>query len=536
VNDRAAAESPETSSELELLRELLVPTERARLDQLEEQTSAERRVRDVAAILPQAIEGSAETDPDRLDAALDGPVTRAVKRSVRDDPQGLADALFPIMGPAIRRAIYETVRGMIESTNRAIEASLSWEGLRWRLEAMRSGRSFAEVALLHSLVYRVEQLLLIDKKTGLLIRHLVAPEVEAQDPDMVSGMLTAIRDFVRDSFGSAESDSLATFQVGELQVLVEDSPHAALAAVVRGHPPPDLRQAMQEALEAIEGRLGAALAKFDGDATPLAAADRLLDPCLRSRYEERHPRGRGAVRTVWVVGALVLVAAGAWWAYRIVEGRRLGRAIAALEGSPGVVVTAVERGQGGRLVSGLRDPHADEPAAILERAALDGRGLTFALEPYLSLEPAIVERRRRDEATRELSTLAAKIEQAAILMPLDSVEILPESLPTLGALAPSLARLAELAPLAGQRPLVEVVGHTDLSGSETQNLELSENRALRVADRLVELGVERRLLVTRGAGTEGFVAAGDPLESARLSRRVRFRVGLEPLEGGGEAP
>ncbi|MDX1385168.1 MAG: OmpA family protein, partial [Thermoanaerobaculia bacterium] len=241
-------------AELERLRELILGPERADLDDLARRLDDDEvRAQELADVLPDAVRLGAAHDRADLTDALSEPVAEAMHRSVREDPGSLADALFPVMGPAIRRAIVETVRDMIESFNQAIEASLSWQGLRWRIEALRSGKSYAEVAILHSLVYRVEQLLLIHKETGLLLRQVVAPEVEAQDPDLVSGMLTAIRDFVKDSFGSADGDALDTFRVGELQVLIEDSPRAVLAAVVRGQPPRDLRSRLRATLEELVG-------------------------------------------------------------------------------------------------------------------------------------------------------------------------------------------------------------------------------------------------------------------------------------------
>ena len=317
-----------------------------------------------------------------------------MRRSVREDPQSVADALFPVMGPAIRKAIVETVRGMLESTNRAIEASLSVQGLRWRIEAWRSGKSFAEIVLLHSLVYRVEQLLLIHKETGLLLRHVVASDAEAQDPDMVSGMLTAIRDFVRDSFGGKSGDSLDVFQVGELEVLVEDSPRAVLAAVVRGHPPPELRVELERALEAIEARFGTALDAFGGDTAPFEGAKDALESCLRARYDEKHPRGRGAVRMVWLAAAVIATLLIGWLVWWRADHRRWTRAIAALDAAPGLVVTGSEHRAGAVEIAGLRDPLAEEPLAILGRAGVDPERARLALEPYQSLEDEIVARRR----------------------------------------------------------------------------------------------------------------------------------------------
>ena len=535
--------TPKEQSEIEELRRLLLPTERERLERIERRIEDRAVTADeVGAVIADAIAAGGASEPDRLDAALQDPVARAMRRSVREDPQSVADALFPVMGPAIRRAIVETVRGMLESTNRAIEASLSRQGLQWRIEAWRSGKSFAEIVLLHSLVYRVEQLLLIHKETGLLLHHVVAPDVEAQDADMVSGMLTAIRDFVRDSFGTPAGDSLHVFQVGELEVLVEESPHAALAAVVRGHPPPELRVALEQALEAIEGRFAAALAAFGGDTAAFADVGSALEPCLRARYEERHPRGRGAVRLVWVVAAVLAVAGVAWWIGRRGDERQWRRAIAALDAAPGIVVTGTERRDGRVEITALRDPLAEDPEGILSRAAVDPERARLVLEPYQSLDEEIVARRRGAEIRAELDALARRVESVPILMALDSTEIVPASLVWVPALVADLERALGLVEEASglatsdrgtataPAVAIEVVGHTDLSGDEQRNELLSERRAARVRDLLIERGVPAEMVSSRGVAARDFTGAPDSEDDLRRNRRVdvRLRVGSAP--------
>ena len=134
-----------------------------------------------------------------------------------------------------------SLSSMLESMNQTLEHSVSWRALQWRLTALRTGKSFAEIVLLNTLVYRVEQVFLIERDSGLLLQHVKSNAVTAKYADMVSGMLTAIRDFARDSFRVSEDEGLDRFQVGDLSVLVEQGPHAILAAVVRGTPPPELR-------------------------------------------------------------------------------------------------------------------------------------------------------------------------------------------------------------------------------------------------------------------------------------------------------
>ena len=155
------------------------------------------RAKEVGRILPESIIHRSSED-DGLSVALMPVVEQAVRFSIKTNLKVFADALFPVMGPAIRKAIAEALRGMVQSLNEAMEKSLSWQGIRWRLEAFRTKKPLSEIMLLHSIVYRVEQIFLIHRQTGLMLQHMVIEQIELQDADMVSGMLTAIRDFVAD--------------------------------------------------------------------------------------------------------------------------------------------------------------------------------------------------------------------------------------------------------------------------------------------------------------------------------------------------
>ena len=87
------------------------------------------------------------------------------------------------------------------------------------------------------LAFQVEQVFLIHHQTGILLLHAAAEATTTRDPDLISGMLTAIQDFVQDSFRLTADQGPETFQIGELAVWVEQGPLAVLAAVVRGNPP-----------------------------------------------------------------------------------------------------------------------------------------------------------------------------------------------------------------------------------------------------------------------------------------------------------
>jgi OOP family OmpA-OmpF porin len=292
-------------SPLEELRTLIVGPEQNRLEDIEQRLEdSAPQAEEVSAVLPAAIALGAAKD-DRLKGALAPLMEESIHASVRRDPQPLADAIFPIIGPAIRKAIAAAIGGLVQRMNQSLEHAFSLQGLRWRLEALRTGTSFGEIVLRHSLVYRVEQVFLVHREGGLLLQHVSADAVPDQGAEMVAGMLSAIQDFARDSFHVGSRDTLETMQVGELNVLVEDGPQALIAAVVRGHPPQSLKTDLQLALEVIHARFGNLLADFQGDSSVFTSARPILERCLAQEVADPPRKGRWRF---WLLAVAVLAA------------------------------------------------------------------------------------------------------------------------------------------------------------------------------------------------------------------------------------
>jgi len=72
--------------------------------------------------------------------------------------------------------------------------------------------------------------------------------------------------------------------------------------------------------------------------------------------------------------------------------------------------------------------------------------------------------------------------------------------------------------------VVEVAGHTDSVGSDTNNASLSERRAITVRDFLLNLGVSSTNLTARGYGEGQPVASNETPEGRAQNRRVELRV------------
>ena len=86
--------------------------------------------------------------------------------------------------------------------------------------------------------------------------------------------------------------------------------------------------------------------------------------------------------------------------------------------------------------------------------------------------------------------------------------------------------IEDLALLFTARPewTMSIVGHTDSTGNDVYNLELSLRRAAAVRDALAGLGVDAARLRTEGLGARDPVASNDTESGRAQNRRIEFRI------------
>ncbi|MCV6636741.1 OmpA family protein [Candidatus Albibeggiatoa sp. nov. NOAA] len=392
----------ELDSELDQLEQQQIQAILKRIARLEaDLKDTEKRTLEIAKSLPDAIrrasaeDGHANEMSDaELAESLQVPVTRCIQQSISQDAKALADTLFPIMGPAIRRSINESIKEFLQSVNAAVEQSLSVKGMLWRFEAFRTGQSFADVILQKTLVYRVEQVFLVHKESGLLIQHLSQDGVEVGDSDAVSAMLTAIQDFIRDSF-TAEGD-LEKVELGNYTVWLDQSPYAVLACVVRGNASYKLRSVMKQSLETIHARYGRLLEVYEGDPDPLEPCRAILQKNLQMKElkEGAKKRSRFFSPPLIAVSALIAIGVAIWLFMQLQEERHLRRYIHTLRDTAGLMVIETKRDDGKLIVRGLRDPLATDPNKITAQFALQDKVLN-EWGTYQDLAPQFVLQRAR---------------------------------------------------------------------------------------------------------------------------------------------
>ena len=584
-----AARSREPESEtiketdLQQLRNLILQPLKTDVDQiLARLDDSQQQAMEMSYILPAAIRLRCSRDK-KLALALAPMLAEAIQSSVKKNKRLLAEAIFPVIGPAVRRSVLNTLQSMIQSFNQLLDQSFSVRGIKWRLEALRTGKSFAEVVMLHTLIYQVEQVFLLHRPTGLLLQHVSAETVSAQDPDLVSGMLTAIQDFVNDSFGSRDGSALESLRVGDRSIFVEDRTHVILAAVVRGEPPLELKTMLQDVVDEIQIVNKDALEAFSGDTEPFEPLKPLLVECLKQKSKASAKR----ISPLFWILLLALAGLLGGFLYQLWHRNQNWQSyLEHLSGVPGIVVTSSGRTFGHYSVSGFRDPLTIDPAELALTYSLSADRLQSEWELFHSIQPAMLTRRLEqylqppdtvrltlekstltvsgsagrewidnlhrtarilpgissirtddliDSDRQKFEALIADIQRQSIHFDSGRFDINPETAMFLEKISGKIKQLLQLQYPLRRNVFIDLVGHADPVGVEKRNLELSRVRAEQVFSFLVRKGIPGQIMRPVGMGSQVSRTRVTTPDQEHLYRRVNLIITVlapgRPTEG-----
>jgi hypothetical protein len=269
-------------------------------------------------------------DHEALVAAVSPILSDAIRRQVREDRDAMIESLYPLIGQLISRAVAESIRDLARAIDTRMRTSFSPAYLMRRVRARAAGVSDAELALRDALPFSVSELFLVHRESGLLLLHLseaVQIGGASENADLISGMLTAIRDFAQDAFGRGQEGGLDEIQYGNRRILIEACAHVYLAAVVDGVEPAGFREKLRAAAMEVENAYNDVLKRYDGDASPFKASEPELSALLRESGEEPVEAGLttgqkrivaliAAILTLCIVGGCVAATFGARSALR----------------------------------------------------------------------------------------------------------------------------------------------------------------------------------------------------------------------------
>jgi hypothetical protein len=258
---------------LAALRELLIDQQRQRVDTM--QGDLDRLERLLAMLEDQV------NDDDALISTLKPVMADAINRSIRDSRDEMIEALYPITGKLVSKAVSEAMRDLVRNIDNQMRNTFSFGSIKRRIHARASGVSDAEIMLRTALPFHVDDIFLIHRESGLLLYYLASTPVPMPDSDLISGMLTAIRDFVQDVFGQGGDDNeLDAIHYSGKQILIEAGRYSYIAAVVEGYEPSGYRTSLRESLNQIEHDYYKLLRNYSGDASKLSGVESSMAPLL----------------------------------------------------------------------------------------------------------------------------------------------------------------------------------------------------------------------------------------------------------------
>ncbi len=565
--DSNAAES----KTLNTLRDLLLTPEKGQIQVIENRLDDPMvRAKEISQSLPDAISLSV-LENNKLSRVLQPVIDESLKVSVKNNPKALADAISPALGPGIRKAISSTIMGMIQSLNQILNHSFTFQGIKWRFEALRTRKQFAEIVLLHTLVYQVEQIFLIHGESGIVLDHVVTKDAIIQDPDLVSGMLTAIQDFVKDSFNT--QDDLETLRMGsDRSVWIEKGEHALIAAVIRGTPPLDMRIRYRELIEEIHIKSGTVLEKFDGDPHPFTIFREQLKDGLQFQEKKEHKR---ISPLFWCVTLVTLCGLGIWGFAFFKTNQAWHQYLNRLEAQKGLIILSVQKQNGKYLISGLRDPMAKDPLTLLQNEEKERISIVSHWKAFYSLDPQFVFKRAEqilkapstieleligdtiiakgkasqdwidsfkkiaptipgingynDEKIQnidmeELDIVLKELMAIRVYFENNSTSLVKDQEKVLDQIYKIIQDIHKLQSKLKNPVQIIILGHTDSFGNEKLNQRLSRDRAEKIFSHLIIQGINPAFLTTSGIGTKIPLKEESGIEDRQFNRAVTFKI------------
>lgn len=266
------------------------------------QADSEGLVARLTPVISDLIGRQVRDNRDEIAEALGPAMAEAIRVQIRESRRDMVEALYPIIGETVQRAISEALREIQRNIDARLRAAFGPESFLRTLWARIRGVPPSALVLRDSLPFSVDEVFLIQHGSGLLLAHYHPGGAGSADADLISGMLTAIRDFVRDAFGEGREDKeLDEIQYGDQRITVQSGQAAYLAVVTTGVEPEGFRARLREFLADLHVRYGRALREYTGDPHTLPH----LQPSLArlaaefSGSRERGPRRLG--RTMRVI-------------------------------------------------------------------------------------------------------------------------------------------------------------------------------------------------------------------------------------------
>jgi outer membrane protein OmpA-like peptidoglycan-associated protein len=545
-----------------------------------------QQIRDIVAQDARKIVGNilAEALKDRQanDGAIGQVLAPIVEKSVEHTITTRKDQfigyMYPLVGKLVRKSVSAFLTHFLEQTNQLLESSFTLKGIAARYKAWRSGMSYSQYIISQTYSFRVEQVLLIHSETSMLLKTVAQNTMQTTDADMVSAMLSAISDFVSDSFTNSDTErqQLDEIKTDNFTLLIKQGPQAIIVAAITGNVPANIGEKLQISLENIHKIYGEELHNFDGDASPFDGTALLLNECLVTTY---HKDSTAHKKSTWMAILLLfsLASLAAFFLFKQWQLNEKLQRIQLLKKPPGIILLTVETCDNNICMTLLRDPMAEPIASWLNNNHITINNMNITERTYRSADAQLNQQRLSalqkqfpeltlnnekltysGELTRERFTMLnnsiapladmldiktvladieitkpmisiseqeisrilieqkiKKIEQTSISFNRNESKLTTSAQANLIALSKDISSVIKLSAQFDYSIQIIIIGTSDSSGTSLYNQRISTKRAQSVNDALVNNGVQQHSIQTVGFGS---------MEGAEETRRVMFSV------------
>jgi CHASE3 domain sensor protein len=222
----------------------------------------------IGPVMGEAVSVQIRDSRDDMAEALAPVIGETIRVQVREARQDIIDAFYPVIGEIVQKAIAELARELQRNIDARMKATVGPRGWLRALLARLRGVSSGELIHREALPFRIQEVFLIQRESGLLMARSHSENFNvnvAADSDLLSGMLTAIRDFAREVFGKEGGRELEEIQYGDYRIILMSGHVAYLAVVIEGIESEGFHAQLRELIADLHVHHESKLRNYSGD-------------------------------------------------------------------------------------------------------------------------------------------------------------------------------------------------------------------------------------------------------------------------------
>ncbi len=158
-------------------------------------------------------------------------ITQTLKEEIKNSQDAVVEALYPIMGKMIKKYIQKEIQILSDNINKSVNNTFSFEAFKRKFWSKKTGVSEADLILQNQFKPKIEQIMVIESGSGLIVSEY--SKTKDIDQDTVAGMLTAIKSFAQDAF-TAEMQNLEYIEYENYHIHLQNFSNYYIAVAISG--------------------------------------------------------------------------------------------------------------------------------------------------------------------------------------------------------------------------------------------------------------------------------------------------------------